>query len=271
MMTRARVFGGWLLPLVMMAGVPAYGQDSADESEAEASEEEEEGLTSGTFGALRFRSLGPALMSGRIGDIAVNPMDHSEWYVAVSSGGVWKTTNNGVTFEPIFDGEGSYSIGCVTIDPSNPSTVWVGSGENNSQRSVSWGDGVYKSTDGGKSWKNMGLEDSQHVGMIKVDPRDSDVVYVASQGPLWNAGGDRGLYKTTDGGETWDLILEISENTGVNEIHMDPRDPDVMYASSYQRRRRVWTLINGGPESAIYKSVDGGESWDKLTSLACES
>ena len=217
------------------------------------------------FAGLRARAIGPGVASGRVTDIAVNPDDHSEFYVASASGGVWKTNNAGVTFSPIFDHEGSYSIGCIAMDPNDAHVVWVGTGENNSQRSVSFGDGVYKSVDGGHSWKNMGLPDSQHIGMIAVDPRDSDVVYVAAQGPLWNAGGDRGLYKTTNGGETWTRVLYVSDYTGVNEIHMDPRDPDTLYASAYQRFRRVWTLIDGGPESAIYKSTDAGQSWRKIT------
>ena len=222
-------------------------------------------VTSGTLSALKFRGIGPAMCSGRIIDIAVDPEVPSRWFVAAASGGVWRTVNNGTTFEPVFDGEGSYSIGCVTIDPSNRHTVWVGSGENNSQRSVSWGDGVYRSRDGGKSWENVGLEGSQHIGRIAVDPRDSDVVWVAAQGPLWNEGGERGVYKTTDGGATWQQVLAISPHTGANEVHLDPRDPDVAYASAYQRRRRVWTLIDGGPESAIYKTTDGGATWRKLT------
>ncbi len=231
-----------------------------------AEEESEELLSGNTLSALSFRELGPAIASGRVSDIAVDPRDDSTWYAGIASGGVWKTTNSGTTWIPIFDDEGSYSVGCVTLDPSEPDTVWVGTGENNSQRSVAYGDGVYKSLDGGKSWKNMGLAESEHIGRIVVDPRDSDVVYVAAQGPLWRAGGDRGLYKTTDGGESWNRVLEISENTGVNEVWINPSDPDVLYASSYQRRRRTWTLIDGGPESAIYKSVDAGDSWTKLES-----
>ncbi|MCH7872222.1 MAG: glycosyl hydrolase, partial [Planctomycetes bacterium] len=178
---------------------------------------------------------------------------------------VWKTTNAGATFTPVFDRQGAYSIGCVTMDPNNSNVVWVGTGENNSQRSVSFGDGVYLSRDGGKSWKNMGLKESEHIGMITIDPRDSNVVYVAAQGPLWRSGGERGLYKTTNGGKSWTRILHISDDTGINEVHMDPRDPDLLYVSSYQRRRRVWTLIHGGPESAIYKSADAGKTWRKLT------
>lgn len=221
--------------------------------------------TESTYSGLKFRSIGPAIASGRVIDIAVNPNNYNEFYVAAASGGVWKTTNHGTTFSPIFDNEKSYSIGCITIDPNNTNVIWVGSGENNSQRSVSYGDGVYKSIDGGKSWKNMGLKKSEHIGKIIINPNNSDVVWVAAQGPLWKEGGDRGLYKTTDGGKSWEKSLEISENTGVSDIVIDSRNPEVIYASAYQRRRHVWTLINGGPESAIYKSVDGGLNWDKLT------
>ncbi len=240
---------------------PAVGAARADRDDKESKDP----FSSSTFSGLSFRSLGPAMTSGRVGDFAVRPDRPQEYYVAVASGGVWKTVNGGTTWEPIFDGEGSYSIGCVTLDPRNPLVVWVGTGENNSQRSVSYGDGVYRSVDGGKTWRNMGLKESEHVGMIVVDPRDSRVVWVAAQGPLWGPGGDRGLYKSTDGGETWQPSLQISENTGVSEVWLDPRDPDVMYASAYQRRRHVWTLIDGGPESAIYKSTDGGDSWQKLS------
>ncbi|MCA9300869.1 MAG: hypothetical protein KDA28_17485, partial [Phycisphaerales bacterium] len=235
-----------------------------DEDEDQDKDQDQSAVGSGAFGGLKFRSIGPALMSGRVGDFAVNPNRPAEYYVAVCSGNVWKTTNNGITYEPVFDGEGSYSIGCVTIDPNNTNVVWVGTGENNSQRSVSWGDGVYKSVDGGKSWKNMGLKDSQHIGMIAIDPRDSSRVFVAAQGPLWNSGGDRGLYLTEDGGENWEKVLDISENTGANEVHIDPSDPDTMYASVYQRRRHVWTLIDGGPESGVWKSTDGGKTWREI-------
>lgn len=214
-------------------------------------------------GALSFRSIGPALTAGRIADFAVNPDDHSEFYVAVASGNVWKTTNGGTTFEPIFDNYGSYSIGCITMDPNNHNVIWVGTGENNNQRSVAYGDGVYKSVDGGKSFSHMGLENSEHIGMIAVDPRDSDVVYVAAYGPLWSAGGDRGLYKSTDGGENWEAVLTVSEHTGFNEVHLDPRNPDIVYATAHQRRRHVFTQISGGPESALYKSTDAGQSWEK--------
>ncbi len=217
------------------------------------------------FSALKFRNIGPAFPSGRIADIAVNPDKTSEYYVGVAAGNVWKTTNSGITWKPVFDRYGSWSVASVVIDPNNHNVVWVGTGEYNSQRAIGYGDGVYKSEDGGKSFKNMGLKKSEHIGRIAIDPRNSDV-YVAVQGPLWGPGGDRGLYKTTDGGKTWKKILFISENTGINDIVIDPRNPDILYASSYMRRRHVYTLINGGPESAIYKSVDGGKTWDKLKS-----
>jgi photosystem II stability/assembly factor-like uncharacterized protein len=224
------------------------------------------GFSSDTFKGLELRSLGPALTSGRITDIAVDERNTKRWFVAAADGGVWRTVNGGVTFQPVFDGEASHSIGCVTIDPNDPFVVWVGSGENNSQRVVGYGDGVYRSGDGGETWKNMGLKTSEHISKILVDPRNSRVIWVAAQGPLWGPGGDRGLYKTTDGGKTWTASLTISENTGVTDVAIDPRDPDVLYASAYQRRRHVFTLIDGGPESAIYKSVDGGANWRKITS-----
>jgi photosystem II stability/assembly factor-like uncharacterized protein len=232
---------------------------------AHAAEEDAPALDAKLLSGMELRTIGPALTSGRIGDFAVHPQRRDTYYVAVASGGVWKTENNGTTWTPIFDDQGSYSIGCVTIDPNDPLTVWVGTGENNSQRSVGYGDGVYKSTDGGATWKKMGLADSEHIAKIVVDPRDSRRVLVAAQGPLWNAGGDRGLYLTTDGGETWEGILEVDEHTGVTDLVLDPRDPDVMYAATYQRRRHVWTLINGGPGSGIHKSVDGGKTWTELT------
>ena len=219
-----------------------------------------------TWSGLSLRGIGPAVTSGRIADVAVDPTDKKRWFLAVASGGVWKTENAGTTWTPVFDGEGSYSTACVAIDPRNPNVVWVGTGENNSQRSVGYGDGVYKSEDGGKSWKNVGLKASEHIGKILLHPKDGDTVYVAAQGPLWAPGGDRGLYKTTDGGKTWTAVLSISENTGVSDVVMDPRDPDVLLASAWQRRRHVFTLINGGPESALHKSTDGGKTWRKITS-----
>ncbi len=215
---------------------------------------------------LKWRSVGPAMTSGRISDFAVHPDNRSMYYVATASGGVWKTTNAGTTYQPIFDGQGSYSIGCVTLDPNNTNTVWVGTGENNNQRSVGFGDGVYKSMDGGKSWKNMGLKNSEHIGKIIVHPDNSNVVYVAAIGPLWSEGGDRGVYKTTDGGATWKAVLTVDKHTGANDLVMDPRNPEVIYASMHQRRRHVFTYVGGGPGSGMHKSTDGGETWTKINS-----
>jgi photosystem II stability/assembly factor-like uncharacterized protein len=229
-------------------------------------EEKKGGMVADTFTGLKWRSIGPAIASGRVMAIAVNPNKKAEYYVGVASGGVWKTENDGTTWAAVFEGEGSYSIGAVTIDPNDSSVVWVGTGEPNSQRSVSYGDGIYRSDDGGKSWQNLGLKKSEHIGRVVIDPRDSKVVYVAAEGPLWSAGGDRGLYKTTDGGKTWKAVLTVSENTGVADVAMDPSNPDIVYASAYQRRRHVFTLIDGGPESAIYKSTDAGATWNKLKS-----
>jgi photosystem II stability/assembly factor-like uncharacterized protein len=263
--------GVWIASFLPLAAWPVQepqqGAEPKEEEDKDEEKDEDEGpLTAGNFSALELRGIGPALTSGRVGDFAVDPTDRSRWFVAVASGGVWRTDNNGTTFEPVFDGERSYSIGCLALDPKNPHVLWVGSGENNSQRSVAWGDGVYRSRDGGASWENLGLKESEHIGRIAIDPRDSEVVYVAAQGPLWRSGGERGLYKTIDGGATWNRVLHVSDETGINEVHLDPRDPDTLYASAYQRRRHVWTLINGGPESAIYKSTDAGATWRKVES-----
>lgn len=219
-----------------------------------------------SLSALKWRGVGPAFTSGRIADFAVHPNNRSHYYVATASGGVWKTTNAGTTYQSIFDGEGSYSIGCVTLAPTNPNVVWVGTGENNNQRSVGYGDGIYKSEDGGASFKHMGLKNSEHIGKIIVHPENEDIVYVAAIGPLWSEGGDRGVYKTTDGGENWEAILTVDEHTGVTDMVMDPRNPDVIYAATFQRRRRVFTYLGGGPGSAIHKTKDGGENWKKVTS-----
>ena len=250
------------------SALAAKKDQKKDEKKEEPKKEEEKkpGLNADTFAGLKFRSIGPGVESGRVMSIAVNPKKTSEFYVGVASGGVWKTVNDGTTWTPLFEGEGSYSIGWVALDPNDASVVWVGAGESNSQRSVGYGDGIYRSDDAGKSWKNLGLKKSEHIGRVVIDPRDSKVVYVAAAGPLWGPGGDRGLYKTTDGGKTWKAVLTISENTGVNDVAMDPSNPDILYASAYQRRRHVFTLIDGGPESAIYKSTDAGTTWNKVTS-----
>ncbi len=213
---------------------------------------------------LPLREVGPAVMGGRISDIEVSPAHGSTWFVAVGSGGVWKTTNAGTTWVPVFDDQPSYSIGDVALDPSNPDVVWVGTGENVSGRHVAWGTGVYLSRDAGASWQAMGLESSEHVGKILVDPRDGKVVFVAAEGPLWSSGGERGLYRTTDAGATWEGVLTIDEDTGVTDVEFEPGNPDVIYAATFQRRRHVWGYMAGGPGSGIYKSTDGGDSWRKM-------
>ena len=229
-----------------------------------SSEKPKSALESSSFSGLKFRSIGPSFASGRIADIVVDPNNSSIWYVGVASGNIWKTTNNGQTFSPIFDNYDVYSIGAMAIDPKNSNVIWAGTGENNHQRAIGYGDGVYKSLDGGKSWTNMGLKESRHIGMIAIHPENTNIVFIAAEGSLWGPGGDRGLYKTTDGGKNWKKVLTISENTGVNNVIIDPNNPHIMYATSEQRRRHVHTKIGGGPESAVYKSEDGGQNWRKI-------
>ena len=222
-------------------------------------------LNADVFAGLEFRSIGPALMSGRIADIAIHPHNKNIWYVAVGSGGVWKTINSGTTWTPIFEDQGSYSIGCLSIDPGNPHIVWVGTGENVGGRHVGYGDGIYRSDDGGTSWENMGLKNSEHISKILIHPGNSDIVWVAAQGPLWNKGGERGIYKTTDGGNTWKLVLGDNEWVGATDLVIDPRNPDHLYAATWQRHRNVAAYMGGGPGSGIHRSTDGGETWEKLT------
>ncbi|MDO7599157.1 MAG: glycosyl hydrolase, partial [Flavobacteriaceae bacterium] len=217
-----------------------------------------------SLNAFKFRNLGPAFLSGRIADIAIHPDNDNVWYVAVGSGGVWKTENSGTTWSPIFDKEASYSTGCITIDPNDPSRIWMGSGENVGGRHVGYGDGVYLSPDSGATWKNMGLKSSEHISKIIVHPDNSDVVWVASQGPLWKKGGERGVYKTTNGGKSWKRVLGNSEWTGATDLLIDPNNPLVLYAATWDRHRTVAAYMGGGPGSGIHRSKDGGETWEKL-------
>lgn len=256
-----------IFAILLLIPQTGFSQDKTTKKKSKSGstqvEEEKSAFDTVSLPGLKFRSIGPALTSGRISEVAVDPNNHSRYFVAASAGGVWRTLNAGLTFDPVFDGQGTSSIGTVVIDPGNPSTIWVGSGENNNQRSVAYGDGVYKSLDGGTTWKNMGLKTSEHIGMIIVHPDNSDIIYVAAIGPLWAAGGDRGLYRSNDGGESWTCVLSVDAHTGVNDVVMDPRNPDVLYASSFQRRRHVFTYLGGGPGSTIYKSTDGGDTWNK--------
>lgn len=261
---RNRIF----LP-ILLSCLFLLGTSTADAQRKKKQEKKEEApkaweANQSMVSMLNFRSIGPAAYSGRISDLAVNPENPSEYYVGVASGGLWKTENHGTTFKPIFDNQAVYSIGCLAMDPNNSNVVWVGTGENNSQRNLAYGDGVYKTTDGGKTFTNMGLETSRQIGKIMIDPRNSNTVYVAAQGQAWGSGGERGLYKTIDGGKNWERVLYVSEVTGISDMEMDPRNPDVLYAVAHQRERRVFSKINGGPESALYKSVDAGVTWTKL-------
>jgi photosystem II stability/assembly factor-like uncharacterized protein len=216
------------------------------------------------FDSLHFRSIGPASMSGRIADLAVYELDPAIYYVGTAHGGVWKTTNNGTTFEAQFQNQGLISVGAVAISQSNPDLVWVGTGESNNRQSTSWGDGVYKSTDGGKTYNVMGLRTSRHINRIVIDPKDNNVVFVAATGSLWGPGGDRGVYKTTDGGRSWKQVLKVDDDTGANDLVMDASNNQILYASMYQRRRTACCMNGGGPGSGIWKSTDGGENWTRL-------
>ncbi|MGD8540358.1 MAG: hypothetical protein PVI66_16725, partial [Candidatus Aminicenantes bacterium] len=230
-----------------------------------ASGQEKDPFNSAVLKSLTYREIGPAIQSGRIVDLAVPLSQPYTFYVASASGGLWKTQNNGTTFTPIFDDQSVISIGDIAVAPADPDIVWVGTGEANNSRSSYWGDGVYKSVDGGKSWTNMGLKDSHHIGRIVIHPENSDIVYVAALGHLYSFNEERGLYKTTDGGQTWKKVLYISEKVGVVDVCMNSSKPDVLFAAAYDKQRLPWHFEEGGEGSAIYKSVNGGETWVKLS------
>jgi len=216
---------------------------------------------------ITYRSIGPTRQSGRFVDFAVPEQKPYTFYAATASGGLWKTINNGQTFEPIFDFENVFSIGDVTVAPSDPNIVWVGTGEGNNSRSSYWGDGLYKSTDAGKTWKNMGLKESHHIGRIVIHPENVDIVYVAALGHLYSENPERGLYKTTNGGKTWKKVLDVvvrGKNIGVVDVVMDPKHYDTLYAATYDKVRKPWTFNLGGPGSGIYKTTDAGKTWIKL-------
>ena len=249
-----------LLMLVFLLSITAV-----DAKKKNKDEQKKDQLESSVFSSFKWRSIGPAFASGRIADFAVDPQNFARYFVAVASGHIWKTTNDGITYKPVFDHHGVYSIGALAMDPNNPNVLWAGTGENNHQRAIGYGNGIYKSCDDGATWSNMGLKNSRQIGEILIDPRNSDVVYVAAEGSIWGPNEERGVFKTTDGGKTWEKVLFISENTGVANLCFEPGNPDVIYAGAEQRRRRQFTKIGGGPESAFYKSVDGGKTWNKLT------
>jgi photosystem II stability/assembly factor-like uncharacterized protein len=228
-------------------------------------QEDNGGRDESLFKHLQWRAIGPATMGGRIDDFAVVESNPTTWYVGAATGGLWKTTNNGTTFEPIFDEQGSTSIGDVAIAPSDPNIIWVGTGESNNRQSSSWGDGVYRSLDGGKTWVNCGLRDTKHIGRVVIDPRDPNIAYVAATGHLWGPSKERGVFKTSDGGKTWANVLFVNEDTGATDIAIDPQSPLTLYAAMYQRRRTPFGFNGGGPSSALYKTIDGGATWRKLT------
>lgn len=260
-MKRSIIF---LFAIVLLAGLSH--ESSAQRSKSkDAPKEAADQYKESDFSGFKLRSIGPALMSGRIADLVIHPDKEHTWYVAVGSGGVWKTENAGTTWKSIFDGQASYSIGCITLDPQDPEVVWVGTGENVGGRHVGYGDGIYKSEDGGQTWKNMGLKASEHISKIIIHPENPDILWVAAQGPLWSPGGERGLYKTTNGGETWTRQLGDDEFTGATDILIDPRDPDVLYVATWQHHRTVAAYMGGGEKTALYKTKDGGEKWNKLS------
>jgi hypothetical protein len=251
------------LSLLIICIVTSYSNIFAEENKKTDKNKKE---NSSIYSGLKFRSIGPALMSGRISDIVIHPENENLWYVTAGSGGVWKTENSGTTWKSIFDGQKSYSIGCISLDPQNPNIIWVGTGENVGGRHVAYGDGIYKSEDGGESWKNMGLKKSEHLSKIIIHPKNSNIIWVASQGPLWSKGGERGVYKSNDGGKSWIQTLGDNEWIGATDLLIDPRDPNLLYAATWQRHRTIAGYLGGGPGTAIYKSNNGGEDWIKLKS-----
>lgn len=259
-----RPIGPLALLAALLFAVPAAARNQTDDG-AEAAPETTADALGEALAGLPLRGIGPARMGGRIADIAVHPERRATWYVAVGSGGLWKTENAGTTWKPVFDEQPSYSIGTVALDPANPEVVWVGTGENVSGRHVGWGDGVYRSRDGGASWEQVGLAGSQHIGRILIDPRDSRVVLVAAEGPLWNGGGERGVYRTEDGGATWTRVLDAGPDTGATDLEFAPGDPDTVYAATYQRRRHIWSFLGGGPGSGIHRSGDNGRTFRRVT------
>lgn len=251
---------GFVAAVVFVAVFWISGGPTAGAGQAQAP-----GLTADGLKALAFRSLPTNVVTGRVQDIEIDPKNPNIWYVATAFGGAWKTVNRGITFEPIFDNYPAHNMCCIVVDPKDSNIVWLGTGENASQRSAHFGDGLYKSTDAGKTWTRSGLANSEHIGKILIDPNNSSIVWVAAQGPLFSAGGERGVYKTSDGGANWTRVLHVNDDTGFTDLAFDPRNPNTVFAGTYQRRRHVGQMIGGGPDGGVFKTTDGGRTWAKLT------
>ena len=252
-----------LIPALLTALTPSFVSQDPVSRDTSAESVPTADLDASHVAALPWRELGPTIFGGRIVDIAAHPdRPHTLW-IAGASGGLWRTTDHGTTWECLFEDEASLSIGDIAVDPSDPERLWIGSGEANNQRSSYWGDGVYRSTDGGATWENVGLTDSHHIGRIVVDPTDSEKVFVAALGHLYTPNEERGLYRTSDGGETWECVLHVNSDVGVVDVAIDPSDPDRLVAATYERRRRAWDFDGAGPGSGIWRSLDGGDSWER--------
>lgn len=243
-----------ILCTLIMGSMPGFGSAQLSQSQLESAGAD-----------FEWRNIGPTIMGGRVSDLAVLESDPSTFYVGTATGGVWKTVNHGTTFESIFDQEATSSVGDVTLSPSNPNVVWVGTGEPQNRQSSPWGNGVYVSTDAGRSWTHKGLGATHHISRIQVHPRNPDVAYVAAMGRLWGPNPERGVYRTTDGGASWDHVLFIDDQTGAIDLIMDPSDPNTLFAATYQRQRTGWGYNGGGPGSGIHRTTDGGDSWQELT------
>ncbi len=255
-----------LIPVVLLLGMtlpyaPAAGQSAGSGQGADSPRPPVPRL----YSELELREIGPAVTGGRLHDVEALPHDPSTLYVAAASGGIWKSTNKGTTWRALFQDQATSTFGDLAISPSHPDVIWAGTGEQNNRQSTSWGSGVYRSTDAGESWTHLGLTETRHIGRVVVHPEDPDVAWVAAQGTLWKPTTERGVYRTTDGGRSWERTLFVDTLTGASDLVMDGCDPDILYAATYQRLRRAWGFNGGGPGSGIWKSTDGGRSWDRLT------
>ena len=261
---RSRILGGLsALALVVSASV-ALAPSALRAQRAMASAATPAHVDSTYFGSVKWRNIGPN-SAGRMVAVAGSAARPAEYYMGATGGGVWKTTDGGKTATPVSDGYFGGSIGAIAVSESNPDIVYVGGGETPIRGDVSYGDGVWKTTDAGKTWQHMGLEATQQIGRIRIDPRNNDVVYVAALGHVWAPNPERGVFKTTDGGQTWKKILFRNDSTGAIDLVMDPSNPDVLYASLWQAGRKPWLLISGGAGSGIFKTTDGGDHWTEIT------